>query len=62
MHDDFDLIDDMFTIDSPLGPISTPIGELRRAQRFHEVLFDPRTSLSRRNDDLRPWPIFGTVV
>ena len=59
MQDDFSLIDDMFTIDSPLGPISTPIGELRRARRFHDVLFDPRTSLSRRSDDLRPWVIIG---
>lgn len=59
MPHDFNLIDDMFTIDSPLGPISTPIGELRRARRFHDVLFDPATSLSRRSDDLRPWVIIG---
>ena len=59
MHDDFSLIDDMFTIDSPLGPISTPIGELRRARRFHDVLFNRETSLSRRSDDLRPWVIIG---
>lgn len=59
MHDDFSLIDDMFTIDSPLGPISTPIGELRRAERFHNALFDPKTSLSRRSDDLRPWVLIG---
>ena len=59
MRDHLSLIDDMFTIDSPLGPISTPIGELRRARRFHDVLFDPETSLSRRSDDLRPWVIIG---
>ncbi len=59
MYDDFNLIDDMFTIDSPLGPISTPIGELQRARHFHDVLFDPKTSLSRRSDDLRPWVIIG---
>ena len=53
------LIDNMFTIDSPLGPISTPIGELNRARRFHDVLFDPKTMLSRRSDDLRPWVIVG---
>ena len=59
MSQHLNLIDDMFTIDAPLGPISTPIGELKRAQRFHDVLFDPETSLSRRSDDLRPWVIAG---
>lgn len=59
MFDDLNLIDDMFTVDSPLGPISTPIGELRKAKRLHDLLFDPRTTLSRRNDDLRPWVIVG---
>ncbi len=59
MRSDLNLVDDMFTIDSPLGPISTPIGEIRRARRFHDVLFDPKTSLSRRSDDLRPWVIVG---
>lgn len=59
MIDHLNLIDDMFTIDSPLGPITTPIGELNRAKRFHDVLFDPQTTLSRRCDDLRPWVIVG---
>ena len=59
MIDHLSLIDDMFTIDSPLGPITTPIGELNRAKRFHDVLFDPQTTLSRRSDDLRPWVIVG---
>jgi hypothetical protein len=59
MFDDLTLVDDMFTVDSPLGPISTPIGELGKARRFHDLLFDPRTALSRRNDDLRPWVIVG---
>lgn len=59
MHHDLSLLDDMFTIDSPLGPISTPIGELGKAKRLHDLLFDPRTTLSRRNDDLRPWVIVG---
>ncbi len=59
MIDHLTLIDGMFTIDTPLGPISTPIGELNRAKRFHDILFDPRTSLSRRSDDLRPWVIIG---
>jgi len=59
MVDHLNLIDNMFTIDSPLGPITTPIGELHRAKRFHDVLFDPQTMLSRRSDDLRPWVIVG---
>lgn len=59
MVDHLTLIDNMFTIDSPLGPITTPIGEINRAKSFHDVLFDPRTTLSRRSDDLRPWVIVG---
>lgn len=59
MIDHLNLIDHMFTIDSPLGPITTPIGELNRARRFHDVLFDSQTTLSRRNDNLRPWVIIG---
>jgi hypothetical protein len=59
MFDHLDLIDNMFTIDSPLGPISTPMGELNRAKQLHDLLFDPKTTLSRRNDDLRPWVIIG---
>jgi hypothetical protein len=59
MYDDLSLIDDMFTIDSPLGPIATPMGGLGKAKRLHDLLFDPKTPLSRRNDDLRPWVIVG---
>lgn len=59
MIDHLNIIDNMFTIDSPLGPITTPIGELNRAKRFHDVLFDPQTTLSRRSNDLRPWVIVG---
>lgn len=59
MYDNLRLIDDMFTIDSPLGPIATPIGGLGKARRLHDLLFDPQTTLSQRNDDLRPWVIVG---
>ena len=59
MIDDFSLLDDMFTIDSPLGPISTPIGGMTKAKRLHSLLFDPETTLSRRNIDIRPWVIVG---
>ena len=59
MYDDINLIDDMFTIDSPLGPIATPMGGLGKARQLHDLLFDPGTTLSRRNDDLRPWVIVG---
>jgi len=59
MLDDFSLLDDMFTIDSPLGPISTPIGGIGKAKRLHSLLFDPETELSRRNTDIRPWVIVG---
>lgn len=57
--DSMPLIDSMFTIDTPLGPISTPVGELGRTKKFHEILFDQAAQLSRRSDELRPWVIVG---
>lgn len=52
-------IEEMFNMNTPLGPIATPFDDVKKASHLHDLIFDPQTSLSRRSRDLRPWVIVG---
>jgi hypothetical protein len=58
-HDPSDLIERMFTLEAPLGPMSTPIGEWSRVRRAHDLLFDHENALGRRSVQLRPSLLIG---
>ena len=52
-------IEEMFNVNTPLGPIATPFDDLKKASHLHDLIFDPQTSLSRHSRNLRPWVIVG---
>lgn len=59
MGNNGEFIEGMFTLDSPLGPLAMPLGELVKARRVHDLLFDGDNALGRRSVQLQPSLLIG---